>query len=174
MIPRTTSSRWLAGAAVVVVLIIAFSIVLAVLGRDREPDLLPAGSPGRAVQDYILAVQREDAHAAYALLDEEGRERCDPEALPNGAFDLPGDSFSMRLLREEENADDALVTIEIISVDAPGGMPLLGGAVSDHETTYRLVREQGEWRLSHTFWPGWRCPPKATPTPPATVSTGEP
>ena len=174
MIPRTTSSRWLTGAVVIVALLVVASVVMAVRNRDREPDLLPAGSPGRAVQDYILAVQREDAHAAYALLDEERRERCDPDALSNGAFDLPGDSFSMRLLREEEDDDEALVTIQVTQVDAPSGVPLLGGAVSDHETTYRLVREQGEWRLSRISWPGWRCPPKATPTPPATTTTGEP
>ncbi|MDE2836205.1 MAG: hypothetical protein OXL97_01660 [Chloroflexota bacterium] len=165
MIPRTTSSRWLAGAAVIVAVIIVFSVVLAVLSRDREPDLLPAGTPGRVVQDYILAVQREDAHAAHALLNEERQQQCDPDAVSERAFDLPDDSFSMRLISEEVDEDDALVTIAITSVDAPGGMPLLGGAVSDHETTYSLVREQGEWRLSHTFWPGWRCPPKATPTP---------
>ncbi len=171
MIPRTTSSRWLAGAALIVTLLVAASVVMAVLGRDREPDLLPEGSPGRVVQDYILAVQREDAHAAHALLSEERRQQCDPDAVSDRAFDLPGGSFSMRLVREEEGDDDALVTIEVTSVDAPQDVPLLGGGVSDHETTYRLVRELGEWRLSHTFWPGWRCPPRATPTPPATVST---
>lgn len=174
MIPRTTSSRWLAGAAVVVALLVAASVVMAVLGREREPELLPAGSPGRVVQEYILAVQQEDAHAAHALLSEERQQQCDPDAVSEGAFDLPRGSFSMRLVREEAGDDDALVTIEITSVDAPQEIPLLGGGVSDHETTYRLVREMGEWRLNQTFWPGWRCPPKATPSPPATTTPGEP
>lgn len=174
MIPRTTSSRWLAGAGVLVALLVVSSVVMAVLNRGSEPDLLPAGSPERAVQDYILATQQEDAQAAYALLSEEARERCDPDNLSGGDFHLPRDSFSIRLVDTEEEEDEAVVTIEVTQVDTPGEIPLLGGSVSDYDTTYRLVREQGEWRLDDTGWPGWWCPPKTTPTPPATVSIVEP
>ena len=174
MIPQTTSSRWLAGAAIIVALLVAASVVMAVRNREREPDLLPVGSPGRAVQDYILAAQREDAHAAYALLSEEAQERCDPDNLSRGDFHIPRDSFSIRLVETEEGDGEAVVTIEVTQVNAPGDVPLLGGSVSDYDTTYRLVREQGEWRLRHTGWPGWSCPRRSTPSPPATVSIVEP
>ncbi len=175
MIPRTTSSRWLTGAVVIVTLVIAFSLVAAVLDRDREPDLLPAGSPGRAVQDYILVVQEDGIRAANALLSEETRERCDWDNLSNGRFYaplgyFPSDSFSIRLLREEEDDDEATVTVEVTEVDTPGDIPFFGGSVSEYEQTYELTREEGEWRL---HYPGW-CPPKGTPIPPATVSTAEP
>ena len=175
MIPRTTSSRWLAGAAVVVALLVVSSLVIAVLNRDREPDLLPAGSPGRAVQDYLLTVQDEGMRAANALLSEETRERCDWDNLsgrssyaPLGYF--PSDLFSIRLLREEEDDNEATVTVEVTEVDTPGDIPLFGGSVSEYETTYDLVREEGAWRL---HYPGW-CPEKATPTPPATTTAEEP
>ena len=175
MIPRTTSGRWLAGAAVVVVLLIAFSVVMAVLNRDSEPDLLPTGSPGRAVQDYILTAQKEGQRAANALLNEESRERCDWDKSASGSFYaplgyFPSDSFSIRLLGEEEDGDEATVTVEVTEVDTPSDIPFLGGSVSEYETTYTLTREQGEWRLEY---PGW-CPPSPTPTPLATASPGEP
>ena len=164
MIPRTTSGRWLAGAAVIVALLIAFSVVVGVSNRDREPDLLPAGTPGRAVQDYVLATQRGEMDAANALLDEESRERCSPDDSPDEGYYAyaplgypPTGSFS-RLVREEEDGDKATVTIEITEVNAPGDIPLFGGSVYEYETTYTLVREQGEWRLRY---PG-RCPDKAT------------
>lgn len=175
MIPRTTSSRWLAGAVVIVAVIIAFSVVMAVLGRDREPDLLPDGTPGRVVQDYLLVVQDEGIRAASALLSEETRERCDWDNLSGGSFYaplgyFPSDSFSIRLLREEEDGDEAIVTVEVTEVDTPGDIPFFGGSVSEYETTYTLVREEGAWRLDY---PGW-CPDKATPTPPATTTAEEP
>ena len=177
MIPRTTSSRWLAGAAVFVALLIAFSIVVGVSNRDREPDLLPAGSPGRAVQDYVLATQRGEMDAANALLDEESRERCSPDDSPNDGYYAyaplgypPAGSFSIRLAHEEEDGDEATVTVEITEVNAPGDIPLFGGSVFEYETTYTLVREQGEWRLEYHGW----CPEKATPTPPATTTAEEP
>ena len=164
MIPRSTSDRLLIGAAVIVALVIVFSVVMAVVNRDREPDLLPAGSPGRAVQDYLLTVQEEGMRAANALLSEETRERCDWDNLPGGGFHaplgyFPTGSFSIRLVREEEDGDEAAVTVEVTEVDAPGDIPLFGGSVSEYETTYDLVREQGEWRLDY---PGW-CPPKEEP-----------
>ena len=175
MIPRSASSRWLAGAAVLVGLLIVFSVVTAVSNREREPDPLPEGTPGCAVQKYLLTVQREGMPAASALLSEETRERCDwdnPSGrsfyAPLGYF--PTGSFSIRLLREEESGDEATATVEVTEVDAPGEIPLLGGSVSEYDTTYDLVREEGEWRL---HYPGW-CPPKSTPTPPATTTAQEP
>lgn len=175
MIPRNTSGRWLAGATFVVVALIVFSVAMSVLDREREPDLLPAGSPGRAVQDYLLVVQDEGIRAANPLLSEETRERCDWDALSKGTFyaplgHFPSDSFSVRLLREEEDDNEATVTIEVTEVDTPGDIPFFGGSVSEYETTYTLTREQGAWRL---HYPGW-CPPRGTPTPPATVSIAEP
>lgn len=172
MIPRTTSSRWLAGATLLVALLIVFSVVVGALNRDHEPELLPAGSPGRTVQDYVLATQRNDGPAAYAVLSEEARERCGPDSSPSD-FHFRDGSFSIRLVREEAGEDEALVTIEITRVNAPGEFPLLGSAVDEFEATYRLIREQDEWRLRNTGWPGWRCPPK-TPLPPPVVATGEP
>ena len=174
MIPRTSSSRWLAGAAVIVTLLVAFSGIIAVVNSEREPAPLATGSPGRAVQDYILALQREDAHAAYALLSEEARERCDPNVLLDGRFSLPRNSFSVRLLRTEEQDGEATVTIEITEVHTPGEFPLLGGSVSTREATYRLIREEGEWRLRERGFPGWSCPRKSTPTPLAPVVAKEP
>ena len=167
MIPRTTSSRWLAGAAVIVVLLVAFSVVAAVLNRDREPDLLPEGSPGRVVQDYILAVQRGEPAAAYELLSREVRERCGPGDISVGTrySGRAEGSFSVRLVDTELEDDDAAVRIEIAEVEAPRGIPLFGGSAHFFDTTYRLVREQGEWRLNHPGWPGWSCPPKSTPVP---------
>lgn len=166
MIPRTTSGRWLAGAAAVVALLIAFSVVMALSNRDREPDLLPEGSPGRAVQDYLFTAQEEGMRAANALLSEESREQCDWDSLSGEGFYAyaplgypPTGSFSIRLVREEEDGDEAAVTVEVTEVNAPGDIPLLGGSVSEYETTYDLVREQGEWRLDY---PGW-CPPKEEP-----------
>ncbi len=175
MIPRSTSDRLLVGAAVIVALVIVFSLVLAVLDRDREPDLLPDGTPGRAVQDYLLVVQDEGIRAADALLSEETRERCDWGNLSGQSFHaplgyFPSDSFSIRLLREGEDGDEATVTVEVTEVDTPGDIPFLGGSVSEYETTYTLVREEGAWRLDY---PGW-CPEEATPTPPATTTSEEP
>ena len=175
MIPRTTSGRWLAGAAVVVALLVVSRLVVAVLNRDREPDLLPDGTPGRTVQDYLLVVQDEGIRAATPLLSEETRERCDWDNPSKGTFYapmgyFPSDSFSIRLLGEEEDGNEATVTVEVTEVDTPGDIPFFGGSVSEYETTYTLTREQGEWRL---HYPGW-CPPRGTPTPPASVSTAEP
>lgn len=174
MIPRTTSGRWLAGAVILVGLLIAFSVAMAVSNRDREPDLLPRGTPGRAVQDYVLATQRGETDAANALLDEESRERCSPEDSQDEGYYAPlgyppSGSFSIRLAHEEEDGDEATVTVEVTEVNAPGDIPLFGGSVYEYETTYTLVREQGEWRLRY---PGW-CPDKATLTPPATTTAGE-
>ena len=176
MIPRTTSSRWLAGATVVVALLIAFSIVVAVLSRDREPELLPTGSPGRAVQEYILAVQREDPTAAYELLSREARERCGPGDIRFGPWysRRTGGSFSVRLVDTEQGDDDAVVRIEVTEVEAPRDVPLFGGSAHFFDTTYQLVREQGEWRLDHPGWPGWSCPPRSTPAPPTTTTAEEP
>ena len=179
MIPRTNSSRWLTGAAVVVALLIAFSVVMAVSNRDREPDLLPDGTPGRAVQEYLLAVQRQDTSAAYALLSEETREQCNRESSEGEGFFYaplhyaPRGSFSIRLVREEADGGNAAVTVETTEVNAPRDLPLLGGSVSEYETTYTLTREDGAWRLRNPGRLVWPCLPESTPKPPEEPSPEE-
>ena len=145
MIPRTTSSRWLVGAAVIVALLIVFSVVMAMLNRDREPDLLPVGTPGRAVQG-LSPRGAGRGHTSRQRAAERGdtRERCDWDNASGRTFYaplgyFPSDSFSIRLVREEEDGNEATVTVEVTEVDTPGDIPFFGGSVSEYETTYDVV-----------------------------------
>ena len=157
MIPRTTSGRWLAGATVAVVIMVALSIAIALLADRSSPDLLPEGSPQRAVQDYILASQEGDIETAYSLLSANVRQECKRDDFsPDSRFMLSND-YTVRLKSARETGNSAIVVIEFTELNVSDNMPLFGAQSHSFDTTYRLTRESGEWRLREDPWPKWAC-----------------
>ena len=152
----SASTRWLAGVAVVVVLVLAAGIGAAALG-GRAPQYAE-GSPERAVQDYLAAVGDRDSTAAQTFFSAELRSRC---------RDYPRDMISRQsrqglratLERTTVHGDTAEVRVRI--TESYGDAPFNSNE-SSHTEVFALVREDGQWRFTDSPWPLY-CPVRPVP-----------
>jgi hypothetical protein len=178
MIPKSSSSRWLAGTTVAVVAIAVISIIVA-LGTGSSIVTLDEGSPEAAVQDFMLAIDDRDLDAAYALRHPDARVEC---SLDQFRRQLPrvqdsNRDMRIRLSSVHETPNSAEVTVEITQFSPPDlfepDFVLRDGT---YVATFVVRDIDGEWRIVSAPWPYQSCAfarrvllptptPKPTPTP---------
>ncbi len=169
MIPKTNSGRWLAGIAGVVVVITVASIAVTLMTGSRV-EALPEGSPERAVQDYLQAIQERQYAAAYNLLAPEVQDRCTQQDF-QASIGTP-DQSSVRIQLDSVDhtaADTAAVYVRITQTYAGQPFPNESSFIQ----MYGLQQISGEWKLTQPTWPYSVCSygpvkPIPMPTPPAT------
>ncbi|HEV2109598.1 MAG TPA: hypothetical protein VGR16_15160 [Thermomicrobiales bacterium] len=127
----------LTGLVVIVTIVLAFTL------GDREPATFDPGTPERAVQDYLQALDDGDVEAAYALLASEYRRTTSLATFTNSG----GQKYGYR-----QDADR--VTVEDVDIDGETARLQLGlrfvaddGDDYEQEIDVALVRESGAWRL---------------------------
>jgi hypothetical protein len=169
--PRTSSGRWLAGIIGAVIVLALLSIAVTLLaGTDAE--MLEEGTPQRAVQEYLLAVQARDYAAAYAWLSPEVREHCSIEDFERSFGFRNETSFRVRLDEVRLTSTGAEVSLRITETFSAQPFP----SESTFTHRYWLTQVDGNWRLRELGWPTWGCysdrpipapepAPTATPTP---------
>jgi hypothetical protein len=155
---RTLSSKWLAGiAAVVVVLIVASVAVALTVGRETTKSL-PESEPEGIVQRYILAVQDRDYRLAHSYLSERLKDFCTEEHLRSSSrwFAERSGEGRITLVGTDTLSDgrrEVRVRITDVNVSPPFGVNEYS-----HEERYLLTQADGQWRIDAPPWPvGW-CP----------------
>ncbi len=143
---KAMPDRRLAWAAVVVGLLVVVTVgVLAF----RQPLALTEGTPEATVQAYVQAVIDGDEDAAVALLHADLE--CDARHLGDAHI---GDD--VRVTLHETEVDDATAEIEVVVTTVSGNGPF---DVYEYDERYRfeLVRQDGQWVITHRPWPYAAC-----------------
>ena len=186
MIPKSSSSRWLAGTTVAVVAIAVISSIVA-LGTGSSTVTLDEGSPEAAVHDFMLAIDDRDLDAAYALLHPDARVEC---SLEQFRLQIPrvqdrNRDVRVRLSSVREIPNGVEVTVEITQFSQPDifelDFVLRDGA---YVATFMVRELDDEWRLVSAPWPYQSCAfakrsllptrtPTLEPTPTPTMTTDE-
>lgn len=138
---RTT---WLIGAALGVMLVVAFVAALVVL-EDRQEATYAVDSPEAAFQAYIQAWDSGDTDAALAAFTPETQRRLEERDFREAA--RWSDEEAVRIWIDDVRAMDERATLHL-TVERAYGPGLLGGDRYREDMRVTLVRQDGEWRIS--------------------------
>ena len=162
--------KWLVGGAVALAVLVVASIVVALTETEEE---LEEGTPERAVQLYLKAVEEDDFKAAHDLLSDELKEVCTIELMAGRNTFRARQLGDSRITLEDTTRLDgtAIVTVRVTTVRRDGPF---GTSESSHDQRFALTEEGGEWRLSNDPWPYLGCGSRDVPLPPVRANTPVP
>jgi hypothetical protein len=152
---QSTSSRWLAGVAAVVVVLIVASVVVALVNRQRQSDLFPEDTPEGTVQRYLQAMEKEDTRGAYDYLGSDLRQYCTYQHFRDNTQYF--ETRDMRVSLEKTEPLDGTVEVRV-RVTQVYFSPPFNSSESTYSVNFTLEKEGDLWRFSRLPWPlGW-CP----------------
>ncbi len=158
---QTMSSRWLAGAALVILTILVVSVVVAMLNRSRETTLLPEGTPEGTVQRYLLAIEEDGSRKAYEYLSPTLQEKCEFQHFRDSARRLDrrigGTAEDLRVTLEGTQAINGRVEVQVRITQFRVSAPFDVNEYS-HTQHFVLERLDGTWRFVEPPWPMTWCP----------------
>jgi hypothetical protein len=121
---------------------VATVVALVVFGLNRPPVELDPASPEGTVQQYLDALGRGDFDTAASFWATTG---CTPESeIPTMPTDVAA------ALEDVTEDGDGAVTVVVRITQSPSD--LMGGAY-DYQEWFRLVDEDGTWRIEQPAWP---------------------
>jgi hypothetical protein len=130
--------------------LLLLAAVAAVLSLTRDGPEYAEGSPEAAVQSYVVAAVAGDGEEAVRHLDP--ADRCTARNVEEGW----ANPRSRVVLRDTEvHGDRATVRIDILT---PSGDPFSASEWEDRQSL-DLHLVDGEWLISGTPWPAYRCEP---------------
>lgn len=133
----------------VVGVILAVSIVAAVVAANRAPATLDPQSPEGVVQAYLAALARNDLSTAAGLIDESS-----PCELGDLASTYVPSSIRVVLVDSAISGSGAIVTVEVTETGDSG--PFGSGGYTHTERLVLTERDDG-WRLGGVPWPLYDC-----------------
>ncbi len=165
----STSTRWLVGIGIALVLLVAVTAVVALATRNRPDVNYPETTPEGVTQRYIRALDARDYARAYAYLGPGLQARCAERTWERQSTYVPEQlaNTSVALRNVERPSSDVAkvhVTFSRLYMDRPF---LFGPDESRWETTFVLKDQGGDvWRFSEFPWPGQYCEdPPVKPAP---------
>lgn len=133
--------------AAIAILVLALVTTSILISRNQEETPYTSNSPEGVVQSYLKAVieGKHDKAASFFSTESE----CDASDIDRAYV---SDSIRVNLVNTEIEGDSAYVKIE---ANMNSGALFDDGYTEPH--TYRLKRENGNWRLAGIPWPVWDC-----------------
>jgi hypothetical protein len=120
-------------------LLIAVTIVLAFALGDREAATFDAGTPERAVQDYLRAIDEGNLDAAYVLLSSEYRRTTSlADFTSRSRFSSGPNADRVTVDDVEVNGDTARIRLQLRYGDVDG---------YESNQDVLLIHEDGAWHL---------------------------
>ena len=169
------SKIWIIGGGVFLGALLVAAVLVAL---TQEEVALPDGTPGRAVQLFLNALEDEDFRAAYNRLSVELRKDCKVERMAAGYSLAERDLKSSKVILGETvylNGPDgpALVTARVSGIRGSGPF---GTSEYTRQHSYTLAKENAVWRFSEVpRWPYLECwGPQREPPAPAPASPPDP
>ncbi len=152
-----SSTLWLGGVGVVILLLVAASISLALLNPEGGVTEYPADAPEGVVQRYLKALEDQDYPRAHSYLASGVQSKCSVEDVRMSARWLAESRSSRRIeLVGKETLSSGTVQVRVRVVEVNVNPPF-GVDESSHDEWYPLVREGGPWRLESPGWPVFGC-----------------
>ncbi len=164
---QSMSSRWLAGVALVILVIIVVSVVVGLTKRPREATLLPEGTPEGTVQRYLLAVEEEESRKAYEYLSPTLQERCEFQHFRDSTRRIDrrigGTAEDLRVTLEGTQPINGAVEVQVRIIQFHVSPPFDVNEYS-HVQHFTLEKVDQTWLFADPPWPMNRCPePKEQP-----------
>lgn len=144
--------RFLVGIVLGAVLLIALGIAAVLLaGRAPAPPPADPASPVGVVQAYVEAVRAGETERSRTYLSQSAREQIDKQNFPRPYH--PGTVPERRIVIEpvEVGAERARVKVTVSSATARSEP--FSTSTYHNEVDVRLVREDGQWRISTPIEP---------------------
>ena len=141
---------WLIGAAAFLAVLLIASIVLALTSREAE---FAPGTPERAVQDLLHAVEDDDLETIYGMLSAELQEKCELKNFADGGRWRDRDFRAM--LRDTKVVEDiTFVEVRVTRFRSSGPF---NSSESSYNRRFELRQEDGEWKFAEYPWPYDYC-----------------
>ncbi|GAB4099949.1 hypothetical protein [Sinomonas halotolerans] len=138
---RSGPGRTLIAVLAAIGVLVAVSLVL-VLARGA-PEAMDPSSPEGVVQDYSQAVIDGDTDRASSLLSERLKDLC---GSSSGYYTSSEYLEGLRIELLSSAARDQTATVKVAVVQtSPGG--IFGPSEYSTESSFQLVRDDGEWRI---------------------------
>jgi hypothetical protein len=131
---------------IVIALILIIAVIVAVTSSNSTKTL-SIGSPEKVVQEYLVALNEGRNDLAFKLLASDSS--CSIQDLDR-AYHSPDAETSLLESKATENTAVVRVSIQY------DPYTIIDGS-SGEEQTYRLIKEDGQWRISGIPWPLWDC-----------------
>lgn len=144
---------WLIGAGVVLGALLVGSVVLALLSEETE---FAPGTPERAVQDLLRAVENEDVEAVHAMLSEDLLEKCELNEFAN-THSYRSDRRDIRAMLRDTKVVDDITFVNVRVTRFRGSGPFDSGE-SSYDRRFALQKQGGEWKFTEYPWPYDYCP----------------
>lgn len=139
--------------AVVLAMLLAVSALVAAL--FREEDRFDEGTPERAVQEYLKAVEDKDATAAFSFLSPALVARCG--SPPREAVTQRG-SAAIRAVLEKTVPRGATAAVHVSLTETFRDTPFVASD-TDQSLVFELAQVEGEWEFAEMPWPfSYYCP----------------
>lgn len=141
---RATSNRILAAVVITSLVLIALSSILTL---TREEKQFSTNSPEGVVQLYLQSLidGKNDQAATYFISGSE----CDAADIDRAYI---SETLRVNLIKSSISGESAYVKID---ANTGSNGPFDDGYSESH--TYRLKRENGEWKIEGIPWPLWDC-----------------
>jgi hypothetical protein len=152
---ESASSKWLAGIASFVTVLIIVSVLISIFANDGT-DLLPADTPEGTVQRYLQALTEDDLIAAYGYISEDVKVDCKLEYFIQTSKYQREQNFGAALTETNNIAGRSIVGVDIIE---PGSGAPFGSGRYTFRTSFTLMQEDGEWLITEPPWPVSVCAP---------------
>ncbi len=147
--PRLHPGSLLSGLAVP-----ALVVLFAACAPEFKHDL---SSPQAAVRTYLGYLAQADTTSAYQLMSASAQELCTREFYVQRNGLLLTELESARVVLRDTNVFDDRATVRATVDSGRVDMGPFGPTSSSFETTYSLILEGAEWKLTDVGWPYSYC-----------------
>lgn len=154
---RNTSTYWLMGAALAVVILVGISMAVGLMAKGGIAELKPESTPNGVVQRYLIALDSDHPEDAYNYLSRRLKDACSYQYFRDSTAWLK-DQDRRISLAGTKTADDAQeVTVRIRHIYIGGGIPFTP-VESSYEQRFLLKQTDSKWMFSEPPWPMSYCP----------------
>ena len=143
-----TSSKFLLGFGIVIVLVVAVAVTLAVISGNEPVKLLPEDSAEGTVQRFLMAVKEQDYVKAYTFLSPQSENlKTRPyEDWVRSMQSMRGNSsWKASIVKSTVRENDATVEVAV-DVFRPDGP--LANPVNTNHIMFLLQKENGKWLIN--------------------------
>lgn len=144
---RTKPDRTLLGILALIAVLVVVAVV--VVFTRGAPQPLEEGTPGRAVQEYAMAVIAGDHESALELLAPTWKQDCERMDYGQATTDV-----RITLVGTQLHERTATVTVVV----ATGGNRGPFGSGYEYEEVFQLERHGGDWLIASAPWEIAICP----------------
>jgi len=154
---RNTSTYWLIGAALAVVILVGMSMAVALIAKGGEAELKPESTPEGIVQRYLVALDSDHPEDAYNYLSQRLKDACSYQYFRDSTTWLKEQDMRISLAGTQTANDAQEVTVRIRQIYIGRGIPFTPDE-SSYTQRFLLKQTDSKWMFSEPPWPMSYCP----------------